>query len=155
MAGAPDLADAASNSAPSGITRTPVQAHPPQPSPASGRGECTECARPHYASSMNKHALGRADRKIIRRCAGRSRIRKVPPFMIVIGKSLFAHSVEEHPSPAARFGADGGTRGVARGIEAVETRAHVDGVVGTALRERSGASSVGDLRIEGRGRRGP
>src|SRR5262249_1831060 len=86
---------------------------PSQPSPASGRGECTECARPHYASNMNKHALARADRKIIRRCAGGSCIRKVPPFMIVIGKSLFAHGREEHVSPAARFGADGGTRGVA------------------------------------------
>src|SRR5262249_16527433 len=142
MAGAPDLADAASNSAPSGITRTSVQAHPPQPSPASGRGEGTDCARPHYASSMNKHALGLADRKIKRPRASGSRIGKVPPFMIVIGKSLLAHGREEHVSPAPRFGADGGARGVARGIEAVETRAHVDGIVGTALRERGGARPV-------------
>src|SRR5215469_4029922 len=154
MAGAPDLADAASNSAPSGITRTPVQAHPPQPSPASGRGECTECARPHYASSTNKHALGRADRKIIRRGASRSRIRKVPPFMIVVCKSLFAHGRNQHVSPAPLFGADGGTRGVTRGIEAVETGAHVDGVVGTALRERGGARPIGGRRVEGRRRRG-
>src|SRR5215470_5015487 len=101
MAGAPDLADAASNSAPSG----------PQPSPASGRGECAECARSHYASSTNKHALGRANREVVRRGARGSCIRKVPPLMIVVCKSLFAHGLVEHPAPAALFGADGGTRG--------------------------------------------
>src|SRR5262249_57644692 len=89
------------------------------------------------------------------RRAGGSCIGKVPPFMIVICKSLFAHGLEEHSSPAPLFGADGAARGVARGIEAVETRAHVDNIVGAALREWGGASSVGDLRVEGRGRPGP
>src|SRR5262245_10023140 len=99
--------------------------------------------------------LARANRKIVRRRASGSCIGKVPPFMIVICKSLFAHGLVEHPSPAALFGADGGTRGVARGIEAVETRAHVDGVVGTALRERGGARPIGGRRVEGRRRRRP
>src|SRR5260221_3936591 len=87
-------------------------------------------------------ALGRADRKIVRRGASGSGVGKVPPFMIVICKALFAHGLEEHLAPAALVGADGGARGEARGVEAVETRAHVDGVVGTALRERGGARTI-------------
>src|SRR5258708_23342782 len=88
-------------------------------------------------------ALGRADRKIVRRGASGSGVGKVPPFMIVICKALFAHGLEEHLAPAALVGADRGPRGEARGVEAVETRAHVDAVVGTALRERGGARTLG------------
>src|SRR5438876_9392049 len=99
-------------------------------------------------------SLRLANRKIVRRRASGSCIGKVPPFMIVICKALFAHGVEEHLAPAPLVGADGSARGIARGIEAVETRAHVDGVVGTALRERGGARPVSRRRIEGRGRRG-
>src|SRR5215813_13618015 len=100
-------------------------------------------------------SLARADRKSVRRGASGSGIGKVPPFMIVICKALFAHGLEQHLPPAPLFGADGGARGVARGIEAVETRTHVDSIVGAALRDWGGASSVGELRVEGRGRRGP
>jgi hypothetical protein len=124
MAGAPDLADAASNSAPSGIKwnqRRRRTRSVPFPSLA---GEASApSARLHHASSTNKHALARADRKIVRRGASGSGIGKVPPFMIVICKALFAHGLEEHLAPAPLFGADGGARGVARGIEAVEARA--------------------------------
>src|SRR5215831_3421969 len=94
-------------------------------------------------------SLARANREIVGRGASGSGIGKVPPFMIVICKALFAHGREERLAPAPLFGADGGARGVARGIEAVETRAHVDGVVGTALRERGGARPVSSRRVEG------
>src|SRR5258708_31765731 len=100
-------------------------------------------------------ALGRADRKIVRRGASGSGVGKVPPFMIVICKALFAHGRDQHVSPAPLFGADGGACGVAGGIEAVETRAHVDGVVGTALRERGGATPIRGRLVEGRCPRRP
>src|SRR5262249_56271235 len=80
-------------------------------------------------------SLSRANREIVGRRASGSCIGKVPPFVSVICKSLFAHGRDQHVSPAPLFGADGGARSVARGIEAVETRAHVDRVVGAALRE--------------------
>src|SRR5262249_33686244 len=119
-----------------------------QDAKAAGRTGKKRCyaSRGSLAPHRGGGALGRAKRKIVGRRASGSCIRKVPPFVIVVCKSLFAHGREEHLSPAPLFGADGGARGVAGGIEAVETRAHVDRVVGAALRERPGARPVGGGR---------
>src|SRR5262245_15084519 len=102
---------------------------------------------------MSTHALAplsRADRKIIRPCAAGSGVGEVPPLAVVISQSLFAHCLDQRISPAPLFGSHGGARRVARGIKAVEARAHIDAVVGAALGRGAGAGSVSGGRVEWR-----
>src|SRR5262249_60163897 len=71
-----------------------------------GRGSAGKFTQPAQAwlrsgPGMTKRIalLRRPDRKSIRRCAGGPPIGKVPPFVIVICKSLFAHVRQQHLSP--------------------------------------------------------
>jgi len=63
----------------------------------------------------------------------------VPPFAKVILESALAHRRDQHGAAPALLLADGGARGVARRVEAVVPRPHVEAVVGFALRGWTGA----------------
>ena len=67
---------------------------------------------------------------------------------------MLAHGLDQHVAPAPLLGPDRPARRVAGGIETVEARAHVEAVVGAALRDRSGTRSVRGRRVKRRRRRG-
>src|ERR1700730_1779090 len=92
-----------------------------------------------------------ADRKIIG--AAGSGIGKVPPFTEVVAEALLSHRVKQNFSLVPLFGRDKRARRVAGGIETVESRAHVDAVVGAARGRRRGARPIRRPRIEGHNRR--
>src|SRR5919108_1071500 len=93
-------------------------------------------------------SLSRADRKIVGRGKAGSGVGKVPPFAGVISEPLLAHGLDQHVAPTPLFASDCSARGVAGGIETVEARAHVEAIIGAALRDRGGKRAIGPPRVK-------
>src|SRR5690242_19124374 len=68
----------------------------------------------------------------------RRAVAEVPPFAEVIVKSALAHRRDQRVAMAPLLRVDSTACGVARRVQAVVARAHVEAVVGRALRGRAG-----------------
>ena len=96
---------------------------------------------PHHEA-----ALARRNRNIVRARVGQ-RISEMPPLAEIVLEAVPAHGGKQRDARALLLGGNRGAQGVAAHVETVEAGAHVEAVVGRALRRRAGAGAVARRRF--------